>query len=118
MNVRNAANKEFGEVNNLVIDMDTGKIRYVALSYNDKLYAVPWNGFHCEYSQSDDEYYLRLSVDEAMFKNAQGFTEDHWPPNANPQFRTHRDNRPAARGAELPTNRTERLNKERSKTNE
>jgi sporulation protein YlmC with PRC-barrel domain len=92
MKVKNAAGTDLGSVNDLVIDMDSGRVRYAALSYGgflglgDKLFAVPWGAFDCRYNSSDKEFYLVLNIDEATLRKASGFDKDNWPNFADPKI--------------------------------
>jgi len=92
MTVRNAAGKELGSVNDLVIDMESGKARYAALSYGgflglgDKLFAVPWSAFDCQYNAGSKEYHMLLNIDEATLRKASGFNKDAWPNFADPMI--------------------------------
>ena len=85
MKVKNASGTELGSVNDLVIDMDSGKVRYAALSYGgflglgDKLFAVPWSAFEFQYNPSDKDYHLVLGLDEPTLRKATGFDKDNWP---------------------------------------
>jgi sporulation protein YlmC with PRC-barrel domain len=92
MSVKNAAGNDLGSVNDLVIDTDTGKIRYAALSFGgflglgDKLFAVPWELFDRQYAVGDEKYYLVLDIDDESLKAAPGFDQHHWPDLADPNF--------------------------------
>jgi len=92
MKVQNEARKDLGTVNDLVIEMDNGKIRYAALSYGgvlglgDKLFAVPWSAFECRHDVSDKDYTLVLNIDEAQLRKATGFDKDKWPNFADPNI--------------------------------
>jgi sporulation protein YlmC with PRC-barrel domain len=85
MEVYNAENKDIGEINDLVLDPSTGKIRYVAMSFGgflglgDKLFAIPWKSFECVQGESANERRLVLHVDKATLEKASGFNEDQWP---------------------------------------
>lgn len=82
LNVQNAAGDTVGEISDLVIDPD-GKISYVALSVGgflgmgDKLFAIPFDAFHCRHD--GDDVVVTLDVTPDTFENAQGFDQDHWP---------------------------------------
>jgi sporulation protein YlmC with PRC-barrel domain len=97
MTVINTTGKELGSINDLVVDMDTGKVRYAALSYGgflglgDKLFAVPWNAFTCKYNDSEDEHQLVVTIDETTLSKAPGFDQDNWPNLADPKFGTDID---------------------------
>jgi len=92
MTVRNQSNKDLGSVNDLMVDMGAGKVRYAALSYGgflgvgNKLFAVPWNAFHCDRYPNSNKHYLELSINEDTLKNAPGFDKDKWPNFADSQF--------------------------------
>ena len=92
MTVKNTSGKELGSVNDLVIDMKSGNVRYAALSYGgflglgDKLFAAPWDLFECQDSPSGEKYHLVLAVDEATLRKAPGFDQDNWPNLADPDF--------------------------------
>lgn len=85
MQVNGESNKELGEVNDVVVDMKNGKVKYLALSYGgvlgvgDKLFAVPFNAFDCRQGEDEDEYFLVVNIAEETLKNAPGFDEDNWP---------------------------------------
>ena len=86
MTVNNTADKNLGTVNDLMIDMATGKVRYAAVSYGgllgvgDKLFAVPWDSFTCDFDESSKEYHLTIVLDEATFRDNPGFDQgDDWP---------------------------------------
>lgn len=79
--VRNAKNEDLGDINDLVIDLDTGRVQYVVLSFGgvlgmgDKLFAYPLAAFRI----SADRDELVLNVDQARLKNAEGFEKSRWP---------------------------------------
>lgn len=85
MNVQNAENEELGEVSDIVIDVTSGDVHYLAVSYGgflglgDKLFAVPVDAFRLAKNEDGDTYHLVLPVDELTLKKAPGFDEDHWP---------------------------------------
>lgn len=94
MTVKNRAGKEIGSIEDIVLDANSGKIRYAAVSYGgflglgDKLFAVPWSAFDIRREADDeDEYYLMLDVDEQSLQNAPGFDQNHWPDFADPQWK-------------------------------
>jgi len=97
MKVRNEAQKELGKVNDLVIEVQPGKIRYAALSYGgflglgDKLFAVPWKAFEVRHDISQKETSLVLNVDEATLRKATGFDKNKWPNFADPSITNELD---------------------------
>jgi sporulation protein YlmC with PRC-barrel domain len=92
MNVHNKAGEEIGEVNDIVLDIKQGKVRYVALSVGgflnigDKLFAVPWKSFKCEKSEDGTSRTLLLNIDKKRLEGAPGFNQDNWPDFANREF--------------------------------
>jgi sporulation protein YlmC with PRC-barrel domain len=93
MNLQNDQGQSVGEIDDLVIDGNTGKIRYAAVKYGgflgvgDKLFAVPFEAFKVQPERgSQNEYVLTLDVSKNQLKNAQGFDKDNWPNFADRNF--------------------------------
>lgn len=86
--VRNLAEENLGEIAEIVIDKNMGKVNYVVLdfggfmSFGNKFFAVPWNLL--TYSKDHDCFIL--NVEKEHFENAPGFDKDHWPNFASPEF--------------------------------
>ena len=95
MAVRNAAGEDLGKINDIVIDMNTAKVNYVALEFGgflgvgDKLFAIPWHAF--KYQPKPDDEHLVLNVTKERLKNAPGFDKNHWPNMANPRWNAETD---------------------------
>ena len=86
MNIQNPQGESVGEVNDIVLDANTGKTRYAAVTYGgfigigDKLFAVPWEAFTLGHEQDDpDEFLLILDVPKERLELAPGFDSEHWP---------------------------------------
>jgi hypothetical protein len=81
MEVRNQNNEKLGEIKDLVVDLNTGKINYAVLAVGgflgigEKLIAVPSGAF----STSEDHSYLLLNADKAKVQAAVGFPTTNWP---------------------------------------
>jgi sporulation protein YlmC with PRC-barrel domain len=81
MDVRNAEGAELGDVQDLVIDMRTGQVAYVALAHGgilgmgEDLYAYPVKAF----SLSSDREELVLDATEEQIESSRGFNEESWP---------------------------------------
>ena len=79
--VRNAKNEDLGDIQDLVIDMDTGRVQYAVLSFGgalgmgDKWFAYPLKAFR----PAADKDELVLNVDQAQLKSAEGFEKNRWP---------------------------------------
>lgn len=92
LNVTTPNNEDtIGEVNDLVIDADSGKIRYVALSVGgflgigDKLVAVPWKSFQ-HLKDEDGDTYMTLDTTKEQLEKAPGFDQDNWPNFGAPEW--------------------------------
>jgi sporulation protein YlmC with PRC-barrel domain len=86
--VMNHAGEDLGKVDELMIDLPTGRVAYVVLSYGgllgmgNKLFAVPWSAFRID----EDEKAFILNVDKQRLENAPGFDKDNWPDMADPTW--------------------------------
>ena len=83
LKVINDRNQDLGRVDDLVIDVNGGKVKYAALAFGTtlglggKLFAVPLNEFTVKHATND--VFLVLHVNEEDLKKAPGFDKDHWP---------------------------------------
>ncbi len=100
MDIQNEQGKSVGEINDLVLDANSGKIRYAAVTYGgflgvgNKMFAVPWEAFTVRQDQGDtDDYHLVLNVTQQQLEGATGFDEDHWPDFADRNFARELDER-------------------------
>jgi sporulation protein YlmC with PRC-barrel domain len=90
MKVLNPAGDELGKVEDLVIDVGSGRVRYAALSFGgflgigDKLFAVPMHALNLQHKEDDS--YLVLDADQQRLEKAPGFNADAWPDFANPNW--------------------------------
>jgi sporulation protein YlmC with PRC-barrel domain len=79
--VRNAAGEDLGTIDEIMIDIPTGRVAYAVLSFGgflgmgDKLFAVPWTALKVD---EDDKCFV-LNVDKKTIENAPGFDKDNWP---------------------------------------
>jgi len=86
--VRNAAGEDLGKVEEIMIDLASGRVAYVVLSFGgflgigDKLFAVPWRALRID----EGEHQFILDVDKKTLENAPGFNKDNWPDMADPSF--------------------------------
>lgn len=84
-NVVNLDNQNVGKVEEVVIDVNTGQVAYLVLSFGgflgvgEKLYAVPWKALH--YDRQLEAYVLNVS--RQQIENAPGFEKEVWPPLAD-----------------------------------
>jgi len=106
MKVINDQNKDLGNVDELVIDVNAGRVKYAALSFGStlgfggKMFAVPLSEFTLKHATND--VFLVLHANEEALKNAPGFDKDHWPNTADPNWAAEID-RYYERTAKRPT---------------
>lgn len=86
--VRNSAGEDLGKIEEIMIDVPTGKVAYAVLSFGgflgigEKLFAVPWQAL--ELDQREHEF--MLNADRKLLENAPGFDRDNWPDMADRNF--------------------------------
>jgi len=92
-NIQNDNGESVGEINDLVIDGNTGRVRYAAVTYGgflgmgSKLFAVPFDAFHVKSKPANsNDYVLVLNVTKDQLKGAEGFDKDKWPDFADRNF--------------------------------
>ena len=82
--VVNPAGEQLGNLKELVIDLDEGRIAYAVLSFGgimgmgDKLFAIPWEALVL----NAKERTFILDVEKEVLKEAPGFDKDRWPDDA------------------------------------
>lgn len=90
--VRNSAGEDIGDINELVIDIGRGELRYAALSFGgflglgEKLYAIPHQSMKLVSGRDDKEIHFVLNVSQEKLENAPGFNKDNWPAVADPKW--------------------------------
>ena len=83
--VRNSAKEDLGHIEEIMIDVSTGRVAYAVLSFGgflglgNKLFAIPWEALAL--NQRDHEFVL--NVDRQQLENAPGFDKQHWPDMAD-----------------------------------
>jgi len=86
--VRNEAGDDLGKIEELMIDVPSGRVAYAVLSFGgflgmgNKLFAVPWNALTVD----EQEHEFILNVDKEVLENAPGFDKDNWPDMADPNW--------------------------------
>ncbi len=89
--VRNSEGEKLGDVKDLMIDLQGGRVAYVVVSHGgvlgvgDKLFAVPWAAFILD----AEGHNLILDVDKDTLKNAEEFDKNNWPNTADPAWQQH-----------------------------
>jgi sporulation protein YlmC with PRC-barrel domain len=88
--VRNSAGEDLGKVEQIMIDIPSGRVAYVVLSFGgvlgigDKLFAIPWDAMRLD----EGEHEFILDVDRKTLDNAPGFDKNAWPDMAADSFNT------------------------------
>lgn len=83
--VRNPAGEDLGKVEELMLDLDSGRIAYVVVSFGgflgigDKLFAIPWDAFTIDVGEQE----FILDVDRQTLENAPGFDKNNRPDMAD-----------------------------------
>jgi len=86
--VVNHQGEDLGKIEELMIDLDRGRIAYAVLSFGgflgmgDKLFAIPWQAFGVD----TDGKRLVLKADKELLKKAPGFDKSNWPNMADPAW--------------------------------
>jgi sporulation protein YlmC with PRC-barrel domain len=108
-NIQNSQGESVGEINDIVLDSQTGKVNYAAVTYGgflgvgNKLFAVPFEAFRVQVDPSElrdganineaHDYVLVLDVTQQQLEGQQGFDEDNWPNMADKQWAADLDKR-------------------------
>lgn len=86
--VYNMQNENLGNIQDVMLDLTEGTIRYAVLSsggflgMGDRLFAVPWKALKLD----TENHRFMLDVDTERLKNAPGFDKDEWPNMADPTW--------------------------------
>lgn len=86
--VRNSAGEDLGKIEDIMIDIPSGRIAYAVISFGgflglgDKLFAVPWDAFTLDEGSKE----FILNVEKKALEDAPGFDKDNWPDMADPDF--------------------------------
>ncbi|HSG38594.1 MAG TPA: PRC-barrel domain-containing protein [Thermoanaerobaculia bacterium] len=88
--VINAKGENLGDIKELMIDLDSGRVAYAVLSFGgmlgmgDKLFAIPFKALNLR----PDRDNFMLDVDKDRLKNAPGFDKNNWPSTADRKWGT------------------------------
>jgi sporulation protein YlmC with PRC-barrel domain len=86
--VRNMADEKLGTVDEIMLDVESGRVSYVVVSFGgvlgigDKLFAIPWNAFTID----EDRKCFVLDFAKERLENAPGFDKDNWPDMADREW--------------------------------
>jgi hypothetical protein len=95
MKVKDSAGKDLGTVNELVVDLKDGKVRYGVLSSGGvagigaKLFAIPFHDFKLQ--QTADQKFFALNITPDKLRDAPAFDANRWPNMANPKWASEID---------------------------
>jgi len=88
--VRNTAGEHLGSIDEIMIDLSSGRVAYAVLSFGgflgigDKLFAVPWQALRID----EGEHEFVLDVSRESLEKAPGFDKSNWPDMADSEFGT------------------------------
>src|SRR5215472_13278682 len=86
--VKNSAGEDLGKLDEIMIDIPTGRVAYAVLSFGgflrmgNRLFVVPWDVLGVD----EDQKHFILDVDKSHLENAPGFDKDNWPDMADPSL--------------------------------
>lgn len=79
--VVNPQGEDLGKVEEIMLDIRSGRVAYVVLSFGgflglgDKLFAIPWDALSLDLNR----HVFVLNVDKETLQKAPGFDKDNWP---------------------------------------
>ena len=79
--VTNLSGEDIGRVEELMIDVITGRVAYAVLSFGavmgfgGKLFAMPWSAVTVD----EDKQRFLVDVSKAALEKMPGFDKEHWP---------------------------------------
>jgi sporulation protein YlmC with PRC-barrel domain len=88
--VHNAMNEDLGKIEDLMIDLSSGRIAYAVLSFGgflgmgNKLFAVPFRAMKID----TENHAFVLDVPKDRLKQAPGFDKDNWPDASDMGYRS------------------------------
>lgn len=83
--VVNLKSESLGKLEDIMIDLDSGRIGYAVLSFGgilgigNKLFAVPWASLTVDQEREK----LVMDADKELLKRAPGFDKNNWPKGPN-----------------------------------
>jgi hypothetical protein len=79
--VRNNAGEDLGKIEEIMLDVENGRIAYAVLSFGgflglgDKYFAIPWESMELD----TEEKKFILNTPKEKLERAPGFDKDNWP---------------------------------------
>lgn len=87
-NIENPEREKLGKLEDIMIDLQSGKIAYAVLSFGgflgmgEKLFALPWNKLHVD----QERKCVILNATKEQLKDMPGFDKNHWPDMTDPTW--------------------------------
>lgn len=81
LKVKNMEGEDLGKIDDIMIELETGKIAYAVLAFGgilglaSKLFAVPWNALGIDTGKRE----FLLNIPKKKLEEAPGFDKDNWP---------------------------------------
>ncbi len=81
LRVRNMEGDDLGKIDEIMIELEIGKIAYAVLSFGgvlglaNKLFAVPWDALGIDFGNRE----FVLNIPKKKLEDAPGFDKDNWP---------------------------------------
>jgi len=88
--VENPNGDNLGQIEDVVLDTNNGRVAYAVLSFGgflgigDKLFAIPWQALR----ENPEKKICLLAVDKETLKSAPGFDKKNWPNMADAQWQS------------------------------
>ena len=79
--VKNHFGEDLGKLEELMIDLSSGRVAYAVLSFGgvlgmgNKLFALPWKALTVD----TENHIIVVNINKEMLEDAPGFDKDHWP---------------------------------------
>jgi sporulation protein YlmC with PRC-barrel domain len=83
--VRNTQGEALGNLEEIMLDIHTGRVAYAVLSFGgflgfgSKLFAIPWQALSVDTENKE----IILGISKHKLENAPGFDKDNWPSSFN-----------------------------------
>lgn len=93
--VKTPDHKKIGEIEEIVIDLESGKLAYAVLSFGghfgfgEKFFAVPWDEF--SFVQDEKEHYFVVDTNAQKLRKLPGFNKEDWPDVASDDWDVYVD---------------------------
>jgi sporulation protein YlmC with PRC-barrel domain len=90
--IENSQGERVGQIEDLVIEADTGAVAYAAVTYEElpearnQMFAVPFMAFEAKHDPNTHECTLVLDVTQQQLQRAEGFDANNWPDFSDLQF--------------------------------